>query len=203
MKIRTTCLLLMTLAVAGCWQKSVSPFYTTADLVAEPALAGVWREPKTPGDSGDDDPPLWEFVDVGGKRFDLVIRDKTERYEYDAHVFKLGANRFLDLGSKARSVSGVPAHHLFKLEVGSDVKLAALNTDWMQKWLRKNPGSLPHVTVIDPEHRDDRDKDELVLTAETAALQRFVREHSADESFFVEPVALKRQSNAALARERK
>jgi hypothetical protein len=194
----------MTLALAGCWQKSVSPFYTAKDIVAEPALAGVWREPKSPDASGDDDRPIWEFVDGGGKRFDLVIRSKTEQYAYDAYVFKLGASRFLDVGAKARSVSGVPAHHLFKLaEISPDLKLAALNPDWMQKWLRKNPGSLAHMTLIDPEHRDDRDKDELVLTADTAALQRFVREHADDEDFFVEPLALKRQSNAALARERK
>lgn len=199
-----SCLLLTTLLLAGCLQKSVNPFFTTQDIVAEPKLAGVWREPKDPNATGEDDRAFWEFANADGKRLDLVIRSKDERHEYDAHVFKIGDERFLDIGAKARSVSTVPAHHLFKLlELGPDLKLAALNTDWVQKWLRKHPDSLAHVAVIDPEHRDDRDKDELVLTADTKTLQSFVREHSKEENFFGDPMLLKRQSNAALPGEKK
>ena len=204
MNIRISSLLLMTLALTGCWQKSASPFYTAGDVVAEPALAGVWQEPKDNHSSGDNDKPLWEFVAAGGNRFDVVIRTKDEHYEYDGFVFKLGHERFLDLGGQVRSVGSIPAHHLFKLvATGPELKLAALSTDWMQKWLRNHPRSLAHISVVDPEHRDDRDHDERILTADTAALQKFVREHTADEGFFAGPIVLKRQSNAAPAGEKK
>jgi hypothetical protein len=194
----------MTLALTGCWQKSASPFYTAGDIVAEPALAGVWQEPKNDESSGESDRPIWEFVPGGGNRFDVVIRTRDEHYEYDGDVFKLGDERFLDLGGQSRSVGSIPAHHLFKLvATGPELKLAPLNTDWMQKWLRNNPRTLVHISVVDPEHRDDRDRDERILTADTAALQKFVREHKADEDFFAGPIVLKRQSNAALAGEKK
>ena len=200
MKPRTTCLLLGTVLLAGCWQKSISPFYTGKDLVAEPKLAGVWREPRDPSETGEDSRATWEFTRGDDKRFDLVIWNKEDRQEYDAHVFKLGDERFLDIGSKSRAISATPVHHLFKLmSVEPDLKLAALNTDWMQKWLRQHPESLAHVAVSDLEHPEDRDKDELVLTAETKTLQSFVRQHARDENFFAESTPMQRQSNAGNA----
>jgi hypothetical protein len=197
MKIRNSLLLLMALAVAGCWQKSVSPFYTANDLVAEPALAGVWQEPTDANGATDKDRPVWEFVPGDGKRFDLVIRNSEERHAYDAFVFKLGADRYLDLVSIERPPSGIPAHHLFKLiRLSPDLQLAALNPDWMRQQLRQK-ASLAHVLIPNPEHRGDRDQDELVLTADTAALQKFIREHRDQDDLFVEPIKLQRHSNAA------
>ena len=204
MKTKTTCLLLMTGLVAGCWQKSANPFYTAKDTMAEPKLAGVWREPRDPGETGEDNRATWEFTRGDDKRFDLVIWNKDDRQEYDAHVFKLGDERYLDIGSKSRAISTMPVHHLFKVtSVEPDLKLAALNTDWMQKWLRSHPESLAHVAIYDPEHRDERDKDELVLTATTKALQAFLRQHTGDENFFAEPTVLQRQSNAVISSEKR
>lgn len=202
MKIRTMGLLFATLLLAGCWQKSLNPFYTAQDVIAEPKLAGVWKESRNANESGD--AVTWEFTRGDEKRYDLVIWNKEERQEYDAHVFKLAGERFLDIGSKARTISTVPAHHLFKLlEAGPDLKVAGLNTDWMQKWLRENPESLAHVAILDPEHRNDRDRDELVLTADTKALQSFVRNHLDEKDFFADATVLKRHSHAGIASENK
>jgi hypothetical protein len=193
MKTRTSCLLLTTLLLAGCWQKSMNPFYTAKDLVSEPKLAGTWKEPKDPNNSSDVNPVTWAFTDAGSQRFDLVIRDKEETHEYDARVFQLDGNRFLDIVSQSRAISTMPAHHLFRVaELDAELKLAPLNMDWMHKWLRQHPGSLAHIAVVDPEHRDNRDKDELVLTADTKALQKFVHEHMNDKDFFADATVLKK-----------
>jgi hypothetical protein len=200
MKTRTSCLLLITTLLAGCWQKSVNPFYTAKDLIAEPKLAGTWTEGKEP----DGNRTTWSFTDAGEKRFDLAIQDKNEKHEFDARLFKIGDERFLDLEAKGRGLSTIPAHHLFcVLAIEPELKLAMLNTDWVQKWLRNHPGALAHIAVVDPEHRDDRDKDELVLTADTKALQNFVHEHWKDEDFFTEPTVLKNESVAVIEKEKK
>jgi hypothetical protein len=189
MKKRTSCLLLFTVLLAGCWQKSVNPFYTANDLVAEPKLAGTWADRK----ESDEDRTIWKFTDAGDKRWDVVLHNKNEKYEFDGRVFKLGEARFLDFESKLRAVSTVPAHHLFRLvEVGAELKLAPLNTEWVQKWLRDHPGALAHATIIDPEHRNDREKDELALLADTKALQKFVREHMDEKDFFADATVLKK-----------
>jgi hypothetical protein len=190
--------------LAGCWQKSVSPFYTNQDLVTEPKLAGVWREPRDPNATDEDNRATWEFTRGDEKRFDLVIWNKDDRQEYDAHVFKLGGERFLDIGSKSRAISTTPVHHLFKLVgVEPHLKLGPLNTDWMQKWLSTHLDSLAHVAIVDLDHRDDRSRDELVLSADTKALQAFVRAHANDENFFSDATVLQRQSNAVSATENK
>jgi hypothetical protein len=189
MKTRTSCLLLTTLLLAGCWQKSMNPFYTNKDVIAEPILAGTWTE----GKESDSNRTTWSFMDMGDKRFDVVVQDKEAKYEFEGRLFKLGADRFLDFEGKGRGMSVIPAHHLFRVfEIGTELKLAPLNPDWVQTWLRKNPGTLAHIAVVDPEHRDNRDKDELVVTADTKALQKFVREHMNDKDFFADATVLKK-----------
>lgn len=191
MKLRTTGLLLTALLLAGCWQKSVNPFYTAKDLVAEPKLSGTWKEQKQ---NAHENKMIWTFNDATSLRHDLTIRDDKDKHTYDAHVFRLDGARYLDLlPSRPREVSQMPVHHLFKLEeVGETLKIAPLNIEWVQTWLRKNPGALAHTAVVDPENRDDREQDELVLTADTKALQSFLRKHAKEEKFWGKTVTFGR-----------
>jgi hypothetical protein len=201
MSIRISCLLVLTALLTGCWQKSVHPFYTAGDAVAEPKLAGSWQVVK---DNGEIDETTWTFTRSDDKSFELVGREKEEAHEYDARVFKLGDRRYLNLMSRTRALSTVPAHHLFQvIEVGSELKVKALNENWMRRWLGKHPGSLAHIVIVNPAHRDDREKDEIILTADTKALQSFIRDHIKDDDFFTGEIVLKKQSSAATAGEKK
>jgi hypothetical protein len=188
MRMQTSCLMLIAVLLAGCWQKSVHPFYTASDVIAEPKLAGKWTE-----DKDSEDKMVWTFTPAGEKRFNVTAQNKDEKYEFEGHVFRLGNDRFLDLEGKARGVSTIPAHHLFRIvELGNELKLRGLNTDWVEKFLKTNSNALAHIRVSDPEHRDDRNKDELVITADTKALQKLVREHMNEEDFFAGDSVLKK-----------
>lgn len=199
MKIRTSCLLLSACLLAGCWQKSLNPFYTAADLAFDSKLAGSWKEKKESSDGKEEKGQDWTFTAGPDKGYKLEIEDGDETHRYDAHLFKLDGHRLLDIVPTERTVSTIPAHNLFRvIEIGPTLQLAALNPDWVHKWLRKNPGALAHVAVVDPEHRDDREKDELVLTAETKALQKFLREHWSDADLFTGPVVFKAVPNGAI-----
>lgn len=191
MKLKTSGLLLTALLFAGCWQKSVNPFYTAKDLVSEPKLGGTWTERKA---NADEKKMVWTFNDATPLRFDLTIRDDDEKHTYEAHVLRLDGARYLDLlAARPREVSTLPVHHLFKLEeVGETLKIAPLNIEWVQEWLRKNPTALAHAAIVDPEHRDDREQDELVLTADTKALQSFLRTHAKEEKFWGKTVTFGR-----------
>lgn len=188
MKIRTSCLVVLALLLAGCWQKSVHPFYTEKDIVFDHQLAGKWTE----GTGPEENPNTWTFTNIGGRRFDAVVQSKDSKYEFRATMFKLGEEHFLDFEGKSRDIGIIPSHHLLRIQLGSEIKLAMLNPDWMQKWLRANPGTLEHFTLEDPEHPQDRENAEVVLSAQTKALQKFILAHKDDKEFFVEPVTLRK-----------
>lgn len=192
MKIRTVCLLLGALLLAGCWQKSLHPFYQSQDLVFDDGLLGTWREGEEPKDGEEDNGDFWRFArhDTGGYRLEIADGDQTNRYV--AQLFELDNVLLLDIVPTERTVSTVPAHNLFKvITTERQFALAALNTDWMQDWLRTNPGRLAHFAVVDTDHPEDRKKDELVLTADTAALQKFLRAHWSETNLFTKPGALR------------
>lgn len=185
MKLQTLCLVLGAGLLAGCWQKSLNAFYVPGDVIADEKLARVWHEKKENSEGKEEQGMVWTFTRDDRKGYTLTIKDDDKTYHYEAHLFKLDGHRLLDLFPTERGVSTIPAHSLFKVtEIGDTLQVAMLNINWMQKWLRKNPASLPHVTVIDPDHRDDREKDELVLTADTKALQAFLRQHWDDTDLF-------------------
>jgi hypothetical protein len=52
------------------------------------------------------------------------------------------------------------------------------------------------VAVVNPEHRNEHDQDDLVLTATTEALQKFLREHWNDKELFNGPTVLKPDGDA-------
>lgn len=182
MKLRTLCLLLGAGLLAGCWQKSLNAFYTPGDVIADEKLVRVWHEKKK---NSDEKGMQWTFTQGDDKGYKLEIKDDDKTHNYEARLFKLDGQRFLDLLPAERTVSTIPAHSLCKVtEVGSTLQVAMLNIDWVQKWLRKNPATLPHVAVVDPDNQDDREKDELVLTADTKTLQAFLRQHWDDTDLF-------------------
>lgn len=180
---KLTYCLLATLATlfAGCWQKSLHPFYQEKDLSYDTGLVGVWSEKQDDEKKKD----AWTFSAAGENKYKLNILDGETTVEFEARLFNLGGDQYLDLLSAKRSMSEIPAHHLLKVaRAGDTLKIHVLNTDWVQKWLKANPGKMDHLRLTDPDHPEDRDKDELVLTARTPELQKFIMDHRQDADFF-------------------
>lgn len=191
MKKTTFAFLALAVLLVGCWQKSLHPFYTVADLAPDKQLIGRWE---TTPENPDEDPERWRFRQLGPDSYSLEFSDSDgKKYKYVAHLFKLDQKRFLDLALPPGEASGIPAHHLFLVsELGSTLAMAPLNPKWMREFLDANPHALAHTRLPDPEHRDDRDKDDLVLTAETEALQNFLRRHWDEDDFYADPIKLKK-----------
>jgi hypothetical protein len=176
--------------LAGCWQKSVYPFYRDKDVFYEASLVGSWQEPGKAAE----DVTTWTFEKGELPNvYNLHVADKETKINCNARLFKLGAERFMDLHSRNRSVNEIPAHHLFRVrELGESFRFQLLNLDWFNHRLQLYPKEIANVRSPDPEHPEDADQGEFILTADTEHLQKYILEHLNDEGFFDNETTLKK-----------
>jgi hypothetical protein len=191
------CNLIATLGVAAllcACIPSVNPFYTAKDVVFDTRLLGEWQEKdKT------NNPDVWKFESATNKMYKLTVTEKgSKQGEFDAHLFKLKQEYFLDLipadcnyatnQADLVAASMFPGHLLVRVpQLEPELKLAFFDFDWLQKFLEKNPKALAH-------HKEG---DHVVLTADTRDLQKFVLKHL--DELFEKPDAMVRRTNSVPA----
>jgi hypothetical protein len=177
MKQWATMVVLVVLAgCVPCW----NPVYTESDLIFDPGLIGSW--------GSSDEKERWTFSKAGEKQYKLKQTDgEGRRAEFDARLVRLREYKFLDLlviGADERDVrlngwaafSLVPAHLVLQVhEIGPKLKISAMNPDWVEEWLEKNPKALEHRAI---------DEDRYVIMASTKDLQKFVLQHADKEGLF-------------------
>jgi len=170
------------LLLAGCVVTSVYPYFTAKDVLVDELLAGKWSE----RDEADEPDKYWQFSGTNGQAYMLVVREAEESTEYRAHLFKLGAKRFIDAQPTARESDFIPPHYLLqvhKLEANT-LQLSVLSYKWMEELVEHKPSVIEHVWVDRDESKGDNGR--LVLTADTATLQKFVRKYAPDTNAFAE-----------------
>jgi hypothetical protein len=182
----------MSLFLAGCWLKSVHPFYSEKDLRFEEALIGEWIETSDENKNSKDEEDSWHFVRRGQNAYQLEIGSGDDNMIFAAHLFEMGGKEYLNLLTDNREISSIPAHQLFKvdqLEPAPVLRMA--DPGWFKDFLEVNPLALAHFRSHDPSRSDEEDAFEVVLTADTSVLQKFVRQHGSDEGFWTDPIRLK------------
>jgi hypothetical protein len=195
MKIRTVLTLTATALLLSSCIPSVNPFYTERDVVWDARLTGEWQE----ADKAED-PEIWKFEKSEGKTYKLTVQEQGKQGLFDAHLFRLKGEYFLDLipvecnyatnQADLVAASMIPGHLLVRVtELEPGLKLAFFDFDWLEKYLKKNPKALAH-------HHEDHS---IVLTAETRDLQRFVLEHLGEGGLFAKPGRFVRRTNSVSA----
>lgn len=169
--------------VAGCYTLSVHSLYTEDDIVFESRLIGVWG---APGESDE----TWEFEQSGDNAYRLVVRNEGveelegEKYRlvteidpvkdgiFEIHLVKLGEYLFMDIypeepeiGNELFKAHVIPAHSFVRIKITDDnFSLAFFDAQWLENGIEEGRIFIDHTT------RDDF----IVLTANTADLQRFI-----------------------------
>lgn len=178
---------LVTFLVAGC-VPSWNPLYTDKDLVFDPQLVGVWK-----GEEGE----IWKFEKQDEKNYKLTYTDKEGKATFLAHLLKLKERRFLDLYlhddaekdlklNALATMTIVPVHLFMRVdEIGSSLKMAAVNPEALKKQVEKNPKAISLL----------KQKDHIVFTATTEELQAFVMKHAEGEELFGSPFSLAREAS--------
>ncbi len=173
--------------LTGCLVTSVYPFYTAKDLAFDPALLGRWLDAKL----GEGE-PSWQFEKMAAQTYRLTWSNASGTNVFDTHLFTLGAARFLDCLSRDRPPFQTPQHFIFRVtNPGAELELHPMSYAWLGKLLETNPAALRHLIVPGP--AGDGDKNEpLILTANTAELQQFIRQHLATTNAWGPPICLKK-----------
>ena len=131
--------------------------------------------------------------------YKLEQRDGEGRAaSFDAHLLKLKDYYFLDLylvkAGGAEELNAwavycmVPAHLFLKVQVGPTLQMAAMDPEWLKKYLEKNPNGIGHQQA-------GADKS-IVLTASTRDLQRFVLKNARQQGLFGAPSSLGRKARS-------
>ena len=170
---------------------SLYPFYGEKDVTFDARLLGEWRV-----NDAREGQEVWKFEKTDSNAYQLTTTEKDGKHgEFQAHLFKLKQEYFLDLipakvdyaTNQADLVAYAmyPGHLLFRVpQIAPELKIAAMNYDWLEKYLKANPKALAH-------HGDE--KLGITLTADTQALQRFVMKHLGEGELFGEAGILVRR----------
>jgi hypothetical protein len=177
--------------LAGCAVTSVYPFYTAKNIVFDSALVGVWADGGSTNSSGE----YWQFQKAEGQAYMLTLQDKEKQTaEFDAHLFKLKGRLFLDCLPRERPDNSLPLHFLFKVNrIEPALELSLLDYDWLKQLIVKDPKAIRHIVV--PKKLGQSGEGDLILTADTAELQRFLLKHEKTEGAFGKDSVLNRWKN--------
>lgn len=159
------------LVVAGCIVPSVYPFYTDKDLEYDPALTGDWQKTGANVDTNE----VWSFTKSGEKEYEMLTKESDKTNTLTAHLFRLNNQLYMDWMVHQNSDTGpaIPPHYLMKVgQIRPTLKLKTLNVEYVSNLATEHPNVIRHTVVYD-NPKDDKTK-HIVLTAETADLQKFV-----------------------------
>ncbi len=173
------------LVLGGCVVTSVYPFYFEKDVAFEPALVGDWKKASKPDEH-------WKFEQAGGNGYRITSESQGHITLFQGHVFKLHGQTFLDLTSgdwtDAIQPEPVPSHFLAHvMQLTPTIKLLPMNYDWLKELVAKDPKAIRHVVVRNGEKPENY---RIVLTADTAELQRFIVKHLGTEAAWEAAVEL-------------
>lgn len=184
MKTRSPFIIVATLALAlSACIPSLNPYFAAKDLVSDARLVGQWK--------ADDDSMTWRFEDDGEKSYTLTITEKESKSgTLSAHLFKIDREMFLDLiptkcefakeQSELVSMAVFPGHLLAHVKsIDPQLKVSFIDWDWLKKFLEKTPHALAHRI---------ENEDQIILTANTRDLQRFVSKHLGKDELFGDEV---------------
>jgi len=185
MKTMNKVLFLSIFCIVG-FVPSLHELYTRETVVYDATLLGHWEGEDT----------VWQFTgDPNEKRYTIVITEEDKDHgklenRFEGRLVELSDVRYLDLfphSDVKLNVGSVYAGHLLRAHTFWRVEvregkllIAALNPDFLEKLLEKDPTIVKH----------EKTQDTLVLTASPRELQGFIRKYNAEEGFFGEPMEM-------------
>ncbi|MCX6233587.1 MAG: hypothetical protein NT175_02540 [Bacteroidetes bacterium] len=187
----------MFMLLAGCIP-SLHPLYTDKDRISMDEIMGVWLSAE--GTSmyyiiaDPDDQPSYTFTYFElPKKNDLFQRDSTPA-NLEVNLVRLGGatfmdfypgdNEYLDKMNTLLAIHLIPAHTFAKFRISNDtLTIWRFDPDWLKKLFEENRIRISHEKL----------EDQIVLTASTEELQKFVAKYADDPEAYIDPEVLIRK----------
>ena len=196
-RFRAAALFGMLLFFGGCGPvNSLFPLFLDSDKVLDQNLIGEWREVPEPNEkpSTDDENTRWFFAkDEDGLSYNLTISVLTKGAsgQFNAKLVRLGDALFVDFahGRQSSGSSGssefasIAGHMIGRIRVDkNEIRTSLLDGKWISDEIKKGSFALAHVDT----------PDEVVLSAPTEDLRKFVAAHAEDKEAFSDEFSLSR-----------
>lgn len=172
--------------LAGCVVTSVYPYYKEKNLVFEPSLLGDWVS----ADNKDNPGEFFRVEKLREKAYLATAFTADQTNSFILHLFRLNQQVFLDTCPTNHSLDHLPVHQISKVtQLPPSLETSDLNYKWLEELLKKNPKAIRHIIV-----NEQAGEERIVLTADTAELQKFLLKHLNNTNAWKKPVMAKRQN---------
>ena len=177
---RLTIAVVTALLSSACLVVSLQPVYEPETIAFDPALLGTWI-------ASDDDLSV-SFERAEWHSYHLTVEERDNRTRLTARLTRVGEDLYLDVspldGADVAPLL-LPVHGLYRLVLDGDaLSLADLNYEQLERLARDGAAGVP--MAIDA-------RKNVVITASTADLRRWLVLHAADDGLFAAPTILRRK----------
>lgn len=181
--LRVTTAVVAALLSSACLVVSLQPVYEPETIAFDPALLGPWI--------GSDQDMTVTFERAEWHSYHVTIAEGDDRTRVSARLTRVGDRLYLDMspldGADVAPLL-LPVHSFYRLELHDDeLSLADLNYEQLERLAKDGTAGLP--MVLDA-------RKNVVITASTAELRRWLVTHAGDEGLFAVPTTLRRKATA-------
>ena len=185
---------LVVFILSGCFVKSLHPFYKDDDLLFRKEFLGTW----TGNDSSS-----WKIEQhmkstgilqphKPENAYLITYSDKKGTSQFSVHLFNLGNKLFFDFypeevesSSEMMASHLVPMHTVARVEQSSGkITIQWYNEEWLIGMFKQNRIRIAHEKIPLESGKSDDDNFQVVLTASTDDLQKFMLKYSDDPKAF-------------------
>ncbi len=193
------CLLLI--IVSGCIP-SLHPLYTKKDLILDNSIIGTWVSEESKSDQSvwiikkykDSHEPGPLYInphDFGDKLYRLEHIQSGDTIGFDLYLIKLDKYFYFDFypqnyesDNEMRNMHLFPVHTFAKVNIKTNtIEIKQFNIDFLKKLIEQNKIKISH----------ERSGRNMILTAPTEELQKFVKKYTDADDAFVDPIILSRK----------
>lgn len=179
--LRLVAALVSALLSSSCLVVSLHPVYEPETIAFDPSLLGTWT-------AAEEEVTLL-FERAGWHSYHVTITERDHRHRVSARLTRVAEQTFLDvspLDGADVPLLALPAHAFYRVETPEDgrLSLADLNYEALERRVREGTAGL--AMAIDA-------RTHVVITAETAAIRRWLAAHATDDAMFAAPTTFTRR----------